>query len=218
MAHPDHTLTLVAGGQRLTGWESVSVTRGIEIMPSSFEIGLTEKYPGQAADIVVKPSDPCVVLIGSDPVVTGYIDRYLPAIAPRQHTERIHGRSNCEELVDCSAGVYLGEHLSPPFRSRGGRRRCGADQRRRLGERVAGERADIHHRVLHGRSPRPSASRWRSSQRGRRGWVRLSTALMPPAWDAIKLIEGTALRPGPPTPEGFASGIRKDRRDRVDYV
>jgi len=106
MPQPDDTLTLVAGGQRLTGWESVSVTRGIEIMPSSFEIALTEKYPGQAADIVVKPGDPCVVLIGNDPVVTGYIDRYLPAIAPRQHTVRIHGRSKCEDLVDCSAGVY----------------------------------------------------------------------------------------------------------------
>ena len=88
MAQPDDTLTLVAGGQRLTGWESVSVTRGIEIMPSSFEIGLTEKYPGQAADIVVKPGDPCVVLIGNDPVVTGYIDRYLPAMAPRRCTQR----------------------------------------------------------------------------------------------------------------------------------
>jgi len=106
MPQPDDTLTLVAGGQLLTGWESASITRGIEIMPSSFEIGLTEKYPGRAADIVVKPGEPCVVLIGNDPVVTGTIDRTLPAMAPRQHTVHIHGRSKCEDLVDCSAGVY----------------------------------------------------------------------------------------------------------------
>ena len=122
MPQPDDTLTLVAAGQRLTGWESVSVTRGIELMPSSFEIALTEKYSGQAADIVVKPGDLCVVLIGNDPVVTGYIDRYLPAMAPRQHTVRIHGRSKCEDLVDCSAGVYPAGTPGPgavPYQVRG---------------------------------------------------------------------------------------------------
>ena len=100
-----NTLTLIAGGQSLTGWQEVRVTRGCERVPNDFDIMLTERYPGQAAQIVVKPGDPCSVTIGADPVVTGYVDRYLPSITAGQHHVRITGRGMCRDLVDCSAWI-----------------------------------------------------------------------------------------------------------------
>lgn len=101
----DDTLTLVAAGQSLTGWQAVQVARGVERLPSSFEIVLTERYPGEADAIVVEAGDPCEVWIGSDRVLTGYIDRYAPEIGPGSHEVRISGRSKCQDLVDCSAVV-----------------------------------------------------------------------------------------------------------------
>lgn len=99
---PDSTVTLQAGGISITGWEGVRITRGLDQVPSDFDIILTEAYPGQASSIVITPGDPCTVQIGSDTVITGYIDRYMPSFDAHSHDVRIMGRSKCEDIVDCS--------------------------------------------------------------------------------------------------------------------
>lgn len=99
---PDNTLALVTGGKRLTGWQSIRVTQRLEGAPSDFDLLVTERYPGELSQAVVLPGQPCKVTIGSDAVVTGYIDRYAPAISPNRHEVRIQGRGKCEDLVDCS--------------------------------------------------------------------------------------------------------------------
>ena len=96
-------LTLIVNNQSISGWESIRVTRGIEQCPSSFDISLTESFPGEVAEVVVSPGDPCRVLIGSDLVITGYVDRYHPSITSNSHTIRITGRGRCQDLVDCAA-------------------------------------------------------------------------------------------------------------------
>jgi prophage tail gpP-like protein len=96
------TLTLTVGGQNLTGWQRVAVTRSLDSVPASFDIQVTEKYP-LAPDIVVKAGAPCTVSIGADLVLTGYVDRYSASIDAAAHNVRIAGRSKSEDLVDCSA-------------------------------------------------------------------------------------------------------------------
>jgi prophage tail gpP-like protein len=96
-------LTLTVGNQTISGWLEVRVTRGIERCPSDFEISLTERFPGQAADVIVKPGDKCEVKIGGDVVVTGYVDTYGPSISATGHSIRVCGRGKCQDLVDCAA-------------------------------------------------------------------------------------------------------------------
>lgn len=115
---PDNTLTLVSGKQEITGWTEVQIACGIERMPSSCTIGMTERYPGQFSEIVLTPGDPCVVKIGNDVVITGYIDRYQTAIGAHQHQVVVAVRGKCEDLVDCSAGIYPAAG-SPGFVARG---------------------------------------------------------------------------------------------------
>jgi prophage tail gpP-like protein len=103
MADNDDDLSLKVGGQKLAGWTTVNVAAGIESCPRSFDVAMTERFPGEFADVVVKAGDACEVYIGSDRVITGYVDRYLPVIAARQHAIHITGRGKCEDLVDCSA-------------------------------------------------------------------------------------------------------------------
>lgn len=95
-------LTLVVGGRKISGWTGIRVTRGIERMPSDFQIEMTERFPGKA-DVVVQPGEMCRVLLGNDLVITGYVDRYMPSIAARSHAVAISGRGKCADLVDCSA-------------------------------------------------------------------------------------------------------------------
>ena len=111
------TLSLIVNGQTWTGWQRVAVTRSMDMIPASFVIQVTEKYP-LAPDISFMPGDNCQVMIGSDLVITGYIDRYTAMIQADNHTVRIDGRSLSEDLVDCSA--FLGDPASPSFQVLGG--------------------------------------------------------------------------------------------------
>lgn len=99
----DTMVKLVLNNQEIAGWTEVRITRGIERLPSDFELGLTELYPSEAQAVVVTPGDSCVVMIGSQTVITGYVDKYTPAYGPDGHSIRVTGRGKCQDLVDCSA-------------------------------------------------------------------------------------------------------------------
>ena len=96
-------LQLKVGGRVIAGWNEIRVTRGIERMPSDFDVLMTERYPGETSGVVMQPGDPCQVLLGNDLVVTGYVDQYRPGLSASQHQIRVTGRGKCEDLVDCSA-------------------------------------------------------------------------------------------------------------------
>jgi len=96
------TLTLKIAGKELSGWESVRVTRGIERMPSDFELSLTDYFPADGPQIV-NPGDPCEVYLGEDKVITGYVDRWNASIGSSEHAIQVTGRGKCQDLVDCSA-------------------------------------------------------------------------------------------------------------------
>jgi prophage tail gpP-like protein len=101
------TLALIVAGQTWTGWQRVQVTRSMDMMPASFLIQVTEKHP-LGADMAFQPGQNCQVMIGSDLVITGYIDRYVAEISADNHTVMISGRSLSEDLVDCGAFISGG--------------------------------------------------------------------------------------------------------------
>jgi len=98
-------LILFVGGARLSGWDEIRVTRGIERCPNDFEISMTELFDDELAGTrnVVNPGDNCDVMIGDDLVLQGYVDRVVPSISPGQHTIAISGRGRCSDLIDCAA-------------------------------------------------------------------------------------------------------------------
>ncbi|EPC5167961.1 phage tail protein [Salmonella enterica] len=96
-------LLLKTGGRTIYGWQDISVTRGIERLPSSFDISFMDRYPASQLQQYVNPGDPCEVWLGDDRVLTGYVDKWCPSLSPWHHGVRATGRSRCEDLVDCSA-------------------------------------------------------------------------------------------------------------------
>ncbi|WP_237387337.1 phage baseplate assembly protein [Xenorhabdus sp. Sc-CR9] len=96
-------LSLVIDGKTIYGWDSVRVTRGIERLPSDFELTLMDYYPGSHEKQLVESGQPCQVLLGDDPVITGYVDIWNSSINKSTHQIRVTGRSKCQDLVDCSA-------------------------------------------------------------------------------------------------------------------
>lgn len=91
-----------SNSRTITGWTSIRVTRGIERCPGDFEVEYTEPYPG-VSNITASPGDECQVYLGTDLVLSGFIDRYMPGYSAKQHTVRVAGRGKCQDLVDCSA-------------------------------------------------------------------------------------------------------------------
>lgn len=100
---PIDELTLRLGGADIRGWTQMRITRGIERVPSTFEISMTERFPGELNAVSVAPGTACQVLLGSDLVITGYVDVVAPMISPQGHQVHVVGRGKCCDLVDCSA-------------------------------------------------------------------------------------------------------------------
>ena len=70
---------------------------------------MTEQWPGANQPWQIQPFDKCVLKIGNDLVLTGYVDSYLPTYDATSHRVRITGRSATEDLIDCMPNVVGGQ-------------------------------------------------------------------------------------------------------------
>lgn len=110
-ATPGQETFITSNARSISGWTDVSVSRGIERCPSSFEVSYTEPY-ADVGDMLAQPGDWAQVRLGEDLVLTGFVDRYMPSFSGNQHTVRISGRSKCQDLVDCAAFIDGGQLLN----------------------------------------------------------------------------------------------------------
>jgi prophage tail gpP-like protein len=100
-------ISIVVGNTKWEGWESISLTRGIETVPSTFSLTGTEKYPGSdnTKRIVVMPTSACRIMLGDDVVLTGYVDGIDTTLSPGDHRISVVGRSKLEDIVDCPGAL-----------------------------------------------------------------------------------------------------------------
>lgn len=101
--------TLKVDGVFYGGWKSLRVTRSIEQMAGTFELEVTERWPGHPESSPIKPGRPCQLLLDGEPVITGYVDTVSPDYDASRHTIRVAGRDKTADLVDCSAIYKSGQ-------------------------------------------------------------------------------------------------------------
>lgn len=85
------------------GWKTVLATRSIETMAGSFELGITDRWPGQPKSSPIKPGQKCALFLDGKRVITGWVDLVSPDFDSGNHTIRVSGRDKTCDLVDCSA-------------------------------------------------------------------------------------------------------------------
>jgi prophage tail gpP-like protein len=107
-AVPD-VVSVEVNGQTITGWTDVRITRRAEGLPNDFDVGLTVTNPSDLSAVVAYAGQSCVVRIGKDPVITGYIDRDTNSGSATSHRLGLVGRGQCADLVDCSAEYPKGQ-------------------------------------------------------------------------------------------------------------
>ncbi|MFA7257904.1 MAG: phage tail protein [Aeromonas bestiarum] len=105
MAEP---ITLRVDGQLYEGWQKVRITRSLRDIAGDFELTVTEKID-VAQKITIKRGSACTVHIGSDLVLTGYIDTFVPSYDAKEVTRIVSGRSKTGDLVDSSAIYKAGQ-------------------------------------------------------------------------------------------------------------
>jgi prophage tail gpP-like protein len=64
------------GSNRFQGWQTVSITRSCESMPNSWSLSASAEFLQDANALAgTRPGQKCLIYIGSDLVITGWIDR-----------------------------------------------------------------------------------------------------------------------------------------------
>ena len=104
MSDPRNLVRVVSGGKEFGGWKSVRIEAGIERIARSFDLEVTDKWPGSTGVATrIHQGDLCQVYIGDDLVCTGYVDATPIRYDAHSVSTGIKGRSKTADLVDCGA-------------------------------------------------------------------------------------------------------------------
>lgn len=101
---PDEIVELVTDGRKYRGWKSATIARSVETLAGKFDFSLISTSP---LNVALAPGQRCLVRIGNDRVINGYIDRVSFQITDAEFTLSISGRDRTGDLVDS------GSELSP---------------------------------------------------------------------------------------------------------
>jgi prophage tail gpP-like protein len=97
-------VTLTVNGKAYGGFKSVRIESGIERMARSFEVSVTDRWPGSVGQVRrIVPGDLCEVRIGDDLLCTCYVDATPIDYGGDAVTIMVRGRSKTADLVDCAA-------------------------------------------------------------------------------------------------------------------
>jgi prophage tail gpP-like protein len=103
LASDSNDVTIQVGSNRFAGWQNVSISRSCETMPNSWSLTASAEFLQGPALAATRPGQPCLIYIGSDLVITGWIDRRSIPIDARNRQVMLSGRGITRNLVDCSA-------------------------------------------------------------------------------------------------------------------
>ncbi len=104
-----HDVRLTADGLDYGGWKTLRLARGIEQLAGTFELGVTDLWPGQQLVKNIAPGDSCTVSIDGTVVITGYVDDVNVEHSATSHEVTVSGRDATGDLVDCSAICKTGQ-------------------------------------------------------------------------------------------------------------
>lgn len=96
-------VALKVGGQVYSGWTEMRVKRALTQAAGAFSLALTERWPGQPQRWPIEPGAQCQLLLGNEPVVTGYVDKVERSLSADHHAIHVSGRDAAADLGDCAA-------------------------------------------------------------------------------------------------------------------
>jgi len=101
-----NVVSLLVESSKLIGWKTISISRSMDTLCSSFDFSMVDVWEGDPVELV--PNLPCSVSIDDTKMVTGYIDSVKIRTGRDSHIIQVHGRDKTADLVDCSAANIPG--------------------------------------------------------------------------------------------------------------
>lgn len=106
----DDDVALRVNGANYLGWKTVRITRSIESIAGTFELSVSERWANEGQAWPINEEDDCALLIGSDTVLTGYVDSREPEFSEDgEPSLSISGKDKSAALVECSADLGVWE-------------------------------------------------------------------------------------------------------------
>jgi len=123
---PDDVVQLLVDGRIYGGWTSAGVTRAMDAASGTFNLSVTDRWSANSQPWRIVPGNECEIRIGSDTVITGYVDLVRPGFSATDHSIEVQGRDRSADMIDCSAVhkpdqwkkvtlLQLAETLAKPF-------------------------------------------------------------------------------------------------------
>ena len=145
MKNPNEVKLLV-NGIEYGGWKSVRIEAGIDRQARSFDLEVTDKWPGKT-DIAsrIKQGDVAEVYIGDDLVLTGYVDATPIRYDAKTYSVGVKGRSKTADLVDCCPATkipdahadVIGPNQKPPANTKDANTQFRARKLEKIAEELA---------------------------------------------------------------------------------
>ena len=110
---PTAQASLRIGGREFSGWTEIGISSSIEDAARAFTVTAAAKRPGDLHLLDIRPGSAVEVYVGSDLMITGYVDKLDVSFSASGHSVAVSGRSKTGDLVDCSA-----LHESGQFRNK----------------------------------------------------------------------------------------------------
>ncbi|SHG64472.1 Mu-like prophage tail protein gpP [Pantoea sesami] len=95
------SVLLRVDGREWGGWTEFSFTSSLDAIAGEFDLTVTTQW-SSAAPRTIKEGMPCVLTLGNDTVLTGYIDDFIPSYDAENISIRVTGRDRTGDLVDSS--------------------------------------------------------------------------------------------------------------------
>ena len=111
LAADPNDVAIRVGSTDFKGWQSVSITSSCESIPNSFQLTAASEALQYSALAGTRAGQSCKIYIGSDLVITGWIDRRGIGIDAHSHQVTLSGRGITRNLLDCSVDLLRDPNL-----------------------------------------------------------------------------------------------------------
>lgn len=93
---------LYVDGNIYSGWTSVSINRSLLALSGSFNLSVTEQWPGQPVTRPIKPGQRCRIVMAGQTVMEGHVEDLSIQYDANSHQVSVSGRDLTGDLPDCS--------------------------------------------------------------------------------------------------------------------
>jgi prophage tail gpP-like protein len=93
---------LLVDGKVYDGWLSFSIVRSMEAPSGTFNLTVSDRWPGQSEPWPITEGAECQLNLGDEPLIIGYIDNVQYSLSGEDRSLSVSGRDKAGDLVDCS--------------------------------------------------------------------------------------------------------------------